>query len=263
MKLQVSEVARVLNAEREEVKTWAFRFKDYLTAEANPPKAIPRVFSPEDLPVLAYVAYYWEQDPDLDSIKAGLNGGEHLTEPYTSVLTGVLPLFQEPPDDLDDTWRHGALIGGMTSEAFDTFAIADSYKLAGDVLVEAVPSRAEAYELLYPVMFNYRHAIELYLKAVLPAATKGHELRPLWEKLRVHLKHTYKVQAPMWFENLIFWLDDFDPESTTFRYSDTQVYSRSTRDGGEFWFDLPHARELMQLAAHSFQRIRKADKGRT
>ncbi len=215
--------------------------------------------------MLAYVSAHWEDDPDLESIEAGLNCDEHRQEPYDTVLAQVTPIFQEPPEELDETWRHGSLIGGICEGAFDTFSLADSYKLAGDMLVDAVPSKAEAYELVYPIVFNYRHAVELYLKAILSSKgrkrkPKGqkHNLGSLLQKLQGLLTSEYRTDAPEWLKNLILTFNDFDPGSTTFRYGDSGVVSRSTGDGGEFWVDLPHLKRSMGWLAESFQRIRHA-----
>lgn len=165
MKMGVSEVARILNIDRDFVKKWAFHFKEHLDPDATPPKGTPRQFTAEDLQVFAYVSEYWEDEPDFENIEAGLCRGDHRKEPYDDILTLVTPIFQELPEDLDETWRHGSLVGGICDGAFDTFALADSYKLAGDTLVDAVPSSAEAYELVFPIIYNYRHATELVGKA--------------------------------------------------------------------------------------------------
>jgi hypothetical protein len=43
--------------------------------------------------------------------------------------------------------------------------LAQAFKLTGDILVEQViSSKFKAYELIYPILFNYRHSLELYLK---------------------------------------------------------------------------------------------------
>jgi hypothetical protein len=147
----VSEVARILGVDRNFVKKWAFHFKEHLTQEARPSKGTPRQFTPADLQVFAYVSTYWAEEPDFEYIEAGLNCGAHQGEPYDDILTSVTPLFQEPPEELDETWRHGSLVDGGV---FDLFSLADSYKLAGDMLVDAALSTVEAYELIYPILYN-------------------------------------------------------------------------------------------------------------
>ena len=258
MKMGVSEAARIFGVDRNLVKKWAFHFKEYLTVEANPSPGTPRQFTPADLQVFAYVSAYWEDDPDFENIKAGLHCGDHHREPYDDILTLVTPVFQEPPDELDETWSHGSLVGGIVDGTFDTFTLADSYKLAGDMLVDAALSAVEAYELVYPIIYNYRHATELHLKAVLSPKNKDHDLSPLLQKLRDYLKREHATVIPTWFENVILAFADFDPDSTTFRYGEGGVFSRRTGDSGEFWIDLAHVRKLMGWVAESFQRIRQA-----
>ena len=69
MKFGVSETAKYLDTDRDLIKKWAYLFSDYLEPEANPLKGTPRQFSAEDLRVFAYISYYWEDDPDIESIK--------------------------------------------------------------------------------------------------------------------------------------------------------------------------------------------------
>lgn len=257
MRLGVSEIARILEIDRQLVKQWAFHFKEYLSVYASPSKETPRQFTLEDLRVLIYVHEYWEDDPDFESIRIGLNCGEHLDSSYyEDILTSVLPIFQEPPEELDETWRHGSLLGGMCGDIVDPFTLADSYKLASDILIESALSSGEPYELLYPVIYNYRHATELYLKAILLPTQKNHNLKALFQDLRELLAQKYSVVIPSWFENVILAFDDFDPSSTTFRYGDTGVFSHSTRNRGEFWIDLHHLKRLMAWVTIAFQRIR-------
>ena len=258
MKMGVSEVAHTLSVDRNLVKTWAFRFKEHLSSDANPQKGKTRQFTGEDLQVLAFVSWHWEDEPDFENIEAGLNCGDHRNEPFNEILTSVMPIFQEPPEDLDETWRHGSLLGGIVDDTFDKFTLANSYKLAGDVLVDAALSTAEASELIYPIIYNYRHATELYLKAVLSSTNREHGLSPLFQDLRDFLNRKHQTAIPSWFENVVVAFNDFDPDSTTFRYGDSGVFSRRTGDSGEFWVDLHHVKKLMGGLAESFRRIRHA-----
>lgn len=45
MNRTVSQTARVLGADAQQVKAWAWRFKEHLSSQANPPKGCPRVFT--------------------------------------------------------------------------------------------------------------------------------------------------------------------------------------------------------------------------
>ena len=259
MKFGISEIARELDVDRNLVKSWAYHFKDYLSSGANPKKGTPRQFTPQDLRILAYVYFYWEDNPDFECIRIGLNRGEYESEQYDDLITSMTPIFDELTDDLDETWRHVCVVGGMSSGAFDTFTLAESYKLAGDTLVKAALSTAEPHELIYPIIYNYRHAIELYLKALLSTQEKKHDLRSLLEKLRYFLNVEFGATIPTWFEKVIMAFDDFDPDSTAFRYGDNGVFSRRTGEQGEFCINLPHIKQLMDWMASAFHRIRYAE----
>jgi len=105
-------------------------------------------------------------------------------------------VFQEAPDEIDETWTHGALLGGMVENCYKQIAIADAYMLAGRTLVaEALESR-EGYDLLYPILFNYRHAVELYLKAILRPSFRSHDLRPLCASLVQYARTVLQADIP-------------------------------------------------------------------
>jgi len=62
-------------------------------------------------------------------------------------------LFRDVPDDIDDSWRHGALVGGMVDLAMNQRgALARSFKRAGDTLLAVSLTTDTAHELVYPVL---------------------------------------------------------------------------------------------------------------
>jgi hypothetical protein len=253
MKFGVNETARLLEQDRETVKAWAYHFREYLSADANPTKGSPRRFSIDDLYVFAYVSGYWEDNPDFENIRYGLNCDDHRAEIYREFVAAATPLFQEPPEELDETWQHGALMGGIVAGTFDTFTLANSYKRAGDILVDSALDTLEASTLLYPVLYNYRHATELYLKAVVSPALRGHDLKPLLDTLEQSLRTEFKAKIPIWFKGVVLDFIEFDPTSTTFRYGNLHAPW-----GGEHWVDLPHVKLRMGWVASSFHRILEA-----
>jgi hypothetical protein len=72
-----------------------------------------------------------------------------------------------------------------------SFRLLRGYKRAGDVLVQsALTHRYDRDSLVFPALFNYRHYIELALKAIVEEhgtfagvalGTKNHELPELWK----------------------------------------------------------------------------------
>lgn len=249
LRFGVSEVARIFRVDRDTVKKWAYHFADYLKPGANPPKELPRVFCVDDLRVLAYVSMYWEDDPDYECIKIGLNTDSHFEEPFTNIVTELTPVFRELPEDIDETWRpRGSLVGGV-AEITDTFVLAESYRLAGDILVNAASASDEVYEVIYPIIYNYRHATELYLKSIVPM--RGHDLTHLLTKAKELLQTEFSTSTPLWFDNLALAFNDFDPKSDSFRYADG-TYSNSD----EFWFDIYHTKIVMGWLAEGIQNVK-------
>lgn len=106
------------------------------------------------------------------------------------------------------------------------------YKEAGDSLINSVADRSgTADSLIFPVVFLYRHYIELRLKALLHDGHRlldqehkekpEHQLSNLWPKVR-------NILVELWpdgnkddlaaFDSLIDQFERVDPRSTTFRY---------------------------------------------
>ncbi len=63
------------------------------------------MFNDADLLVLMYVCHHWEEEPDVECIKVGLNQGEHREDAYVEHLYLHSPLIQDPPDDTST--KHG------------------------------------------------------------------------------------------------------------------------------------------------------------
>ncbi|MFN2303447.1 MAG: hypothetical protein ACK2TV_06915 [Anaerolineales bacterium] len=250
MKFSVSGIARVLEVDKDVVKLWASIFKEYLKSPANPPKGIPRQFDADDLRVLSYISMYWEDDPDIESIKRGLNSNHHYEEIYNHFISSKTPLFIDPPVELNEDWRHGSLIGvGGLTEVEATLSLADSYKLAGDRLIEAALSNDEANELISPIIYVYRHSTELYFKAII-GPRKGHDLGKLLEEFKSLLEEEFpelNTDLPSEFEDTIRVFNDFDQSGTAFRYSGDSFR--------EAWVDLIQVKSRMGWMAESFQII--------
>lgn len=247
MKYGVSETARLLTVDRETVQTWARIFSDYLSPEANPGKGKVRHFLINDIRVFAYVFTYWEDNPDIENIKYGLNSNSQFEdETIDNLITSITPLFRTMPNDIDETWR-GVVFGGEF-ELGDIFTTAESFKLAGDKLVEIAHKNYEERELFQPAIYNYRHATELYIKAIIGEQI-NHNLLDLTERLKIVLKTEFNAVLPEWFENIIKAFDYSDPNGTAFRYG-------ITVPNDELYADMRHIKTLMNWLSKSFKRIK-------
>lgn len=160
----VSEVARIIGVDRDKVKRWAKEFAEYLSLIGQPAKGQERQFSEADLRVLAVIAEHLDLGNDADDVHYALNSGEQYDERLLEFAQLNSPLFQDPSEEMDETWQHGSLIGGMACR--DLLEVARAYKLAADELLKQALSKYEPHELDYPVLFLYRHTVEVYLKSV-------------------------------------------------------------------------------------------------
>jgi hypothetical protein len=66
--------------------------------------------------VLAVVTEHLKLGNDADDVHYALNSGEKYAEGLIEITRLNSPLFQDPSDEMDETWRHGTLIGGMTND---------------------------------------------------------------------------------------------------------------------------------------------------
>ena len=123
----------------------------------------------------------------------------------------------------------------LAESAFERgFRLLRGYKRAGDVLVQqALSDRADRDNLVFPALFNYRHYIELALKAIIEKhgafagvtlGRKDHGLPDLW---RLFVQIATKFQndpadpAALSVGQCIDELAKIDANSTVFRYART------------------------------------------
>lgn len=241
LKYGVAEVAKILEIEKQVIKNMAYHFKEYLNPNANPEKGKAREFTVKDICTLGYISTYWEEEPDFENIRYGLNANEMFEYPYSELVTKSKPIFREFSDELLGTnvW----MIGGM-AECSDKLILAKSYKKAGDTLINIGIDDETERDIIYPAIYNYRHATELYLKSLIKKEKETHKLKDLYEILI----RIIGFNLPKWFENLILAFDDFDPYGTTFRYA-------IPIGKDEMFIDLIHIKKLMDWFDESIERI--------
>ncbi|MBF0457631.1 MAG: nucleotidyltransferase domain-containing protein [Nitrospirae bacterium] len=170
------------------------------------------------------------------------------------------PVFQDIPDSIDETWRHGALIGAM-AELQTNIDIARAYKIAGDILVARNAKEAEAYEFVYPLLFLYRHSIELYLKSLPLGGKYSHDITKLIPAFEEFVLNEYKQAVPPRVKSWMLEFAMMDPNSTTFRYihdrSEPKHRLKNTEqlDKGEWWVDLNNLKSVMDYLSGIFEKI--------
>jgi len=134
------------------------------------------------------------------------------------------PLFQATGDPNRDV-----MIGTAHP---DWYRFAYGYKMAAETLVARLTGHGMALEsACRPILFLYRHSVELMLKALLidlgeltdspEAPPDKHPLTPLWKKLSQRILSYDPSQDSPWLARaglLISELDRLDPGSFSFRY---------------------------------------------
>ena len=162
-------------------------------------------------------------------------------------------IFQEVPNDIDATWAHVTLFGGMVDGAHDDYTLAWNFKQAGDILIQYGLKEADACDLLYPVLYNYRHAIELFLKAIVNPTKRNHDLARLLEQFKEKMKQNHNVEVPIWLQNLIGEFIQYDLRSTTFRYPGR------TNTSEELMVSFPDLKAQMDVLSENFHRVHLAE----
>lgn len=235
----ISDVARLLGVNRDTVKCWTTEFAEHLSLTATA-KGKERQFGEADLRVLALISFYWEDDPDLENIHAMLNSGDYNEDVFAEFARLNTPLFQEVPDEIDETW-HGVLVGGMASRNWPQ--VARAYKKAADELLKQTMSQCEPHELDYPIIFLYRHTIEVYLKAMLNAPPETHDLGRLMELLEQQFGNEI---APC-VKSRLRDFQRMDQHSDVFRYAEPQP-------DGELWVDFHQLKLVMDRLVEAFEK---------
>jgi hypothetical protein len=129
-----------------------------------------------------------------------------------------------------NSWRNAQLVH---SEYFDIYAI--GYKRAADMLIERVQKEQITFDintLVFPIVFLYRHYLELRLKSIIkegyaiegqavPEKHMHHDLSRLWNKaneLRIKAKVEIEEKDQKFVRSCLDEFSKIDPFSQAFRY---------------------------------------------
>jgi hypothetical protein len=160
-------------------------------------------------------------------------------------------IFEEPPDDMSE--RFGVLLlnwNGQTGR--EPWETARAYRIAADRLLAVARGANETWESADPIMFCYRHAVELHLKALLaPDVAHTHGLEGLIAGLRARLER-YRERDVSYLCSRLVEFAKVDPRSTAFRYTDATPPGREP----ELWLDLNRLSAIMDAIFGALERIR-------
>lgn len=158
------------------------------------------------------------------------------------------PIFEEPSTEIGraDEWSgpFGFLVGGMATRSLSQ--LGQQYFDAAENLVELVKRKDVAdYAIANPILYLYRHSIELLIKAVLPDNGRGarHDLLALSERFEAFIRDEFESKVPDWIVARINELARHDPDSTTFRYNQNADFAGA----GEHYVGLVHLQTSMRV----------------
>lgn len=137
----------------------------------------------------------------------------------------------------DDSKHTDAHIHWIRDLGFD---LADAFKLVGDFAIAEVSRGGDGTHpdrFALPILYLYRHAIELQLKLIVRQAIRlrllersnglddllnsEHDLKRLWSNARMAMQKRWPGAKPtdlQVVQEYIFILDDIDPDGQRFRY---------------------------------------------
>jgi hypothetical protein len=158
------------------------------------------------------------------------------------------PLFGDPLTQPGEPDELGFMIGGM-AHFDDPAELARAYKLAADSLIDYSDL---TWQVAFPILYLYRHSLELYLKAIVRPVRRTHNLAVLLDQFVDYVKAHHDELVPSPFRRYVREMARFDPEAQSFRYTDAEP---SLRFGEEGWVELSHLRTVMNQLARGFEAV--------
>jgi hypothetical protein len=161
------------------------------------------------------------------------------------------PIFEDPPDDME--LRTGVLLvnwNGNTGVAASE--VSNAFRIAAERLLDAALANNETWEAVYPILFCYRHGLEVSLKSLVPGAPRKHGLAKLWAVLHPRLAGRVCADQLEWIGHRIAEFERVDPGSTTFRYA----YDLPVDSAHELWVDFHHLKASTAKLFEALDRLR-------
>lgn len=159
------------------------------------------------------------------------------------------PIFRDDDfDNVDETWQHGAFIGGMVAGYADA-GLAEDYRRAADALVERSLRDDSIHEIVMPVLFLYRHAIELRLKSIARPEKLDHNLQGLVSRVNTLLAEAGGSELARDVVKRIGEISGFDPAADAFRFTHARRKKHEKRPEmhfiNEVWVDVRLLRSVV------------------
>lgn len=133
------------------------------------------------------------------------------------------PLFEEVSEKhyREDAYGgpYGVLVGGMAQPTFPELAV-QFMDAADELLARIRAMEVEDFTLANPILYLYRHSLEMLLKSRLESVPKKHDLAFLLKQFADETKKRHSCEVPAWIVARTNDINDIDRSSTAFRYGD-------------------------------------------
>lgn len=169
-------------------------------------------------------------------------------------------LFKEENDIKTGAW--------LKNPANGFYKYSEGYKLAGEKLFDAcVKKPTESNILVFPLVFNFRHCVELKLKELIFLGylyldenekdfPDKHSLMQLWNlyknEILVNIEHLNTEKELRSAERIISQLNTNDPESIAYRYHITKSPDRKQTLGKYNTLDLLNFKQVINRLINFF-----------
>lgn len=105
--------------------------------------------------------------------------------------------------------------------------LAEQYLKAANLLVGAIQKKQVGdFEIAYPVLFLYRHALEVLIKHFIGREVNHHRLDALADDLVSFVRDHHGVKVPSWIVKRLREIARIDPTSEAFRYGEDRYTSK-------------------------------------
>lgn len=174
------------------------------------------------------------------------------------ILNGKL--FIEPTEDIqrDDPFSGplGFMLGGMALP--NKLELAQQYYDAAHTLVEVIKRHEiEDYKLVNPVLYLYRHSLELILKYIMHSKATHHRLDALSDDFVKFVKEQSTEKVPTWITNRLKEIAHIDPNSMAFRYAEDKYGNKKVCSAvdGETYVSVLQLQEVMSVLYDTLIRL--------
>lgn len=213
MKRGVAETSKIIGVDKQQIKSWSYLFREYLGKFSNPERGENRLYDDRDILSLLYVSYYWDVNPDIESIKIGLDNEGFYQDVFIHEIYRHTPLLQDEVPEVDEPFRHGVLMSPTVY--LEPLEVARSYRDAAGILWKNAIGSGQPGLEFYPMLFTYRHTLELYLKLLGCVKEYTHNLLKCMKILEEYHQTEIPEKLREWVETLHY----MDPKGTVHRYS--------------------------------------------